>query len=146
MSQSDSLLRLSAQVRSLPPGTAEKVRLIVSEVFGGGWEGFQRYICEDSSSHEWRFQGALGFGGKLHLNAGRLWVSCYSEDETPILKAAMAHVNSELTKALRDSIPLCEMCGGAGRVDLLNGWHGPPGVERHNWHPCPDCDGTGHAG
>jgi hypothetical protein len=32
---------------------------------------------------EWRFQGSLGFGGKLWLERERWRVSCYSEDDTP---------------------------------------------------------------
>lgn len=52
--------------------------------------------------------------------------------------------------ALKDSHALteerpCPQCRGDGRLDLNAGWHGPPGVERHHWHPCPTCDGTGVA-
>jgi hypothetical protein len=36
---------------------------------------------------------------------------------------------------------LCVTCNGERRIDLNAGWRGPPGVERHHWHPCPDCDG-----
>lgn len=33
---------------------------------------------------EFRFQGDLGFGGKIYnANGGRLWVDCYPEDRTP---------------------------------------------------------------
>lgn len=37
---------------------------------------------------EYRFSGALGFGGKLHIGSFNkegypVWVSCYKEDETP---------------------------------------------------------------
>lgn len=103
-----SNLHQSVRVQSLPPGTADRVRLVVSETFGGGWEGFQRYIGEPDTfgCHEWRFQGELGFGGKLYLNRGVLYVSCYPADETPILRAAMAHVNSELQKVLDEFVSL----------------------------------------
>ena len=32
---------------------------------------------------EWRFCGKLGFGGKFWRNNGRMYVSCYPDDETP---------------------------------------------------------------
>jgi hypothetical protein len=96
--------RWTRPARYLLPGTAERVRLIVSEVFGGSWDGFQRYICEplEFGHHEYRFGGALGFGGKIHLAHGRLYVSCYREDETPIKRAAIRWVNHELDQALRE--------------------------------------------
>lgn len=86
------------------------MRCIVSDVFGGGWEGFQRYICtiQPFGCHEWRFQGELGFGGKLYLNRGQLYVSCYPQDETPILRAAMAHINAQLADVARDAPALDE--------------------------------------
>lgn len=40
----------------------------------------------------------------------------------------------------------CVTCNGDGRIDFNAGWRGPPGVERHHWHPCPDCDGHGYTG
>lgn len=65
------------------PGTADAIRLLVEETFGPGyWLGFQGYMVEpDVHGKEWRFGGLLGFGGKVHLNAGRLYVSCYPGDE-----------------------------------------------------------------
>lgn len=32
---------------------------------------------------EFRFMGALGMGGKVWSTGGRVYVSCYREDETP---------------------------------------------------------------
>jgi hypothetical protein len=88
----DPLVEHLMRVRSLSPETARRVIELVNGTFGGGWDGFTRYIGEDSSSHEWRFQG----------ERGRLWVSCYREDETPILRAAMAHINSGLEGLLEE--------------------------------------------
>lgn len=51
----------------------------------------------------------------------------------------------ELQVGLADAEAPCESCSGEGRIDLNAGWHGPPNVERHHWHPCPECDGTGVA-
>lgn len=96
-------------ITSLPPGTAERVRCIVEDAFGPGyWDGFQGYICEDSGmhGHEWRFGGALGFGGKLSLSGGRLYVSCYPDDLTLVRRIAMDQVNADLAGVLAD---LCSL-------------------------------------
>jgi len=48
------------------------------------------YDRDDFVSHvmsgewiEYRFIGNLGFGGKVWNNCGRVYVTCYSESETP---------------------------------------------------------------
>ena len=50
-------------------------------------ETFQYYLSIDHATSyiEYRFQGALGFGGKvwLCLDGRGVFVTCYSEDETP---------------------------------------------------------------
>jgi len=48
---------------------------------------------------EYRFQGKLGYGGKVWLNNGHdkpPYVNCYQEDETPALKRFMTIANKEL--------------------------------------------------
>lgn len=45
---------------------------------------------------EWRFQGALGFGGKLWRKGNGFKVSCYSEDETESRRAMIAKANERL--------------------------------------------------
>jgi len=45
---------------------------------------------------EFRFCGTLGFGGKLCNSGGRLYVSCYSEDDTPEREAAIKAANARL--------------------------------------------------
>jgi len=45
---------------------------------------------------EWRFIGKLGHGGKVWNNCGRVYVTCYSEDETPERLAIIEKVNSLL--------------------------------------------------
>lgn len=37
---------------------------------------------------EFRFIGRLGFGGKVWANDGRVYVTCYPEDETPARRTA----------------------------------------------------------
>lgn len=62
------------------------------------------------STGEWRFCGALGFGGKFRRNVNRLpdgtwgeqwYVDCYRENETPETLAIIATVNP-LLNALRE--------------------------------------------
>lgn len=45
---------------------------------------------------EWRFCGALGFGGKFWRNCGKIYVTCYLEDETPERKAMIEAANKRL--------------------------------------------------
>lgn len=57
---------------------------------------FVRYAT-GSPSGEYRFQGSLGFGGKLYFDADGWRISCYPEDETPTRRSAMCHANAALT-------------------------------------------------
>ena len=45
-------------------------------------DSFVRHFTSPTAI-EWRFCGTLGFGGKFYRNAGRYYVQCYREDETP---------------------------------------------------------------
>lgn len=45
---------------------------------------------------EFRFMGSLGFGGKVRASGGRVFVSCYQEDETPERVATIDRTNSML--------------------------------------------------
>jgi len=45
---------------------------------------------------EYRFQGSLGFGGKFWRYDGRLYCTCYPEDETKERLATIAKVNQLL--------------------------------------------------
>jgi hypothetical protein len=45
---------------------------------------------------EFRFQGSLGFGGKLYVERRRWRVSCYREDETPARVEAIQVTNAAL--------------------------------------------------
>lgn len=54
---------------------------------------------------EYRFQGNLGFGGKLYRSGGRCWVSCYHENETPERKAVIERVNAELSQLISQFNP-----------------------------------------
>lgn len=61
-----------------------------------------------SMCFEYRFCGALGFGGKFWVNSGRLYVSCYSEDESPARKAMIARANQRLMPLYAKR---CTTCG-----------------------------------
>lgn len=45
---------------------------------------------------EFRFQGYLGFGGKIYADGRRLRVSCYTEDVSPKRWGMIARCNSQL--------------------------------------------------
>ena len=50
---------------------------------------------------EYRFQGALGFGGKIYAKSdGSMYVSCYAEDVTPTITKMMTSANKKLTTLL----------------------------------------------
>lgn len=65
-------------------------------------DDFIAYLCRESGSHEWRLMGSLGMGGKLFKSCGRIWVSCYSEDETPKRRAVVARVSREIEALVRE--------------------------------------------
>ena len=47
---------------------------------------------------EWRFQGALGFGGKFWNWDGRWYVSCYREDDSPERSKMIEQANLDLAQ------------------------------------------------
>jgi hypothetical protein len=63
-----------------------------------------RFVCcavEDGIT-EWRFQGTLGFGGKLRFrrHAAHFYVDCYEEDLTAERRRIIAETNLQLARAL----------------------------------------------
>jgi hypothetical protein len=55
---------------------------VIFDYFGVFCDDMMDYMV--SARHpEYRFQGAVGFGGKLNFDGHRLYVTCYREDETP---------------------------------------------------------------
>lgn len=60
--------------------------------------GFTKYVTT-TRDFEWRFCGALGFGGKLRQNSNRdgtPYVDCYREHETPERQAMIDEANKRL--------------------------------------------------
>lgn len=63
------------------------------------YESFIQYLMEeDNFPKEYRFCGILGFGGKFWRNDGKLYVSCYREDETPVRMRKIKKVNQLLSE------------------------------------------------
>lgn len=57
----------------------------------------QHMLSVRRNGHEFRFMGALGFGGKLHWMPTRgAWVSYYAEDRDVIRDEIVAGVNQLL--------------------------------------------------
>lgn len=52
---------------------------------------------------EFRFQGSLGFGGKLYVEPRGLRVSCYREDETPERNETIEKTNAALAALSEES-------------------------------------------
>lgn len=52
------------------------------------------------SLNEFRFCGALGFGGKFFSAHGEWWVSCYPEDKTPEREDRIKRANAALAFVL----------------------------------------------
>jgi hypothetical protein len=62
---------------------------------------FVRYATEGSWT-EFRFSYPLGFGGKVWNNAGRWYVGCYREDDTPEREAIIERTNAALAKLFKE--------------------------------------------
>jgi hypothetical protein len=62
--------------------------------------GFIHYVTKDDEwrSKEWRFQGALGFGGKFRINCNKPhpYVDCYPEHMTPERADMIERANARL--------------------------------------------------
>lgn len=66
----------------------------------GQWPEFEYHF---PGCGEFRFQGSLGFGGKVYAGSWSsrdVRVGCYREDETPERRAAIDTVNEALRAAL----------------------------------------------
>lgn len=84
---------------------AEAVWLVLVHICGAVPEemiDFVRYakgavpLSFSDNPLKYRFQGNLGFGGKLYFKSP-LRVACYPEDETPERKRMVDHANEFLT-------------------------------------------------
>lgn len=59
------------------------------------WDEFTYHFPQ---CREFRFQGALGFGGKVWADSRRVYVTCYSEDTTDERTDMIGAANSALLR------------------------------------------------
>ena len=65
---------------------------------------------------EWRFQGLLGFGGKVRSDESKLfWVDCYPEDATEERKAIVERANAALKALWLERVPQASSGAKEGR-------------------------------
>lgn len=90
----------------IPPALAARIWQVFVEECGcpnsaPRFMEFRYYLGRKATfGHEFRFQGALGFGGKFYNDGRKWWVSCYPEHKTPERLAMIAAANARLA-ALR---------------------------------------------
>jgi hypothetical protein len=75
------------------------------ESSGHGREAFVHWLSGEHYGNEFRFMGALGWGGKFWIEDGltpRFSVSNYREDETPERLRMMAAANRRLAEMGRE--------------------------------------------
>jgi hypothetical protein len=63
--------------------------------------GSVRYGLSWGATLEWRFQGSLGHGGKLYIDAQRVRVGMYPEDATPERDRRRAYLNRVVNSLAR---------------------------------------------
>ena len=83
--------------------------VILTEECGANYDDFtmlQQFVCGEWD--EFRFQGDLGFGGKMYAKRDSAYVSCYPEDSTPERRVMIERANTRLTR-LFDAL-----CGDLG--------------------------------
>jgi hypothetical protein len=90
--------RIDGAPRTLREDEAIAIYEILVELAGASSRddersGFVRYATADLFV-EWRFQGCLGFGGKLYADGWDVpHIGCYREDETPARRSVIDDVN-----------------------------------------------------
>jgi hypothetical protein len=86
----------------MTPRLASRIRSVLREECGFESDyvdgALERWLISGASGGEYRFQGSLGFGGKLYVeDHGDRWrVSCYREDETSERREAIRKANKRL--------------------------------------------------
>jgi len=96
--------------RHLTPEVAEKVYEILVHRLAAPLSHQRDFVYEmtrEKPTHEWRIQGALGFGGKFWNEDRGFRISCYSEDSTPWREYLMELAEAELDEVYK-SVCQCE--------------------------------------
>ena len=82
------------------------------------------HFLSQTDGAEFRFQGSLGFGGKLYNEAKGFRVSCYTEDQTPERDAAIKLTNELLWRfgiaLFDDARRPCPHCLGCWTGPLID--------------------------
>lgn len=65
---------------------------------GADPDGLDNFVATWPECREYRFQGALGFGGKVWANLGKVYVTCYPENETAVRHAMIEAANARLAQ------------------------------------------------
>lgn len=88
-------------------------QILVQECDASSWwhEEFMQHWPE---CREFRFQGALGFGGKVYSDPGRVYVTCYPEDKTAQRKRRIAVANARLAALLSAMVAAGVVADGNG--------------------------------
>ena len=85
------------KTRRLTKDQAEYIYNILITECGAGWRERERFVYAQAdmqqTPHEYRFCGALGFGGKFWNVGSSFYVNCYREDQTPMILYAIAEAN-----------------------------------------------------
>jgi hypothetical protein len=99
-SKTGDMLNVQHQTTGLSADTANEIYDILiatCRAQESNRDQFVRYLGEKHDHYEFRFCGALGFGGKLYLDRfSGLRVDCYREDRTPERESMIADANSAL--------------------------------------------------
>lgn len=81
--------------------TLEAIYTILVTTCGAGERERSAFIChhlKPDMGGEWRFQGLLGFGGKLKTHWWPPRVDCYQEDLTEERQVIIAKANQQLAR------------------------------------------------
>lgn len=116
-----------------PPNAAAVYRILAEECdapvrehddYGDEDLGFARHwnSTDQRNPREWRFQGNQGFGGKVHWDGRKVYVTCYPEHDNPERSASRAKANGRLAQMVSD----------------------PDGYEAGCWCGDPDCLSLDH--
>ena len=89
------------QTAPLPASVANAVYDILEAECGAPADryAFIRQFTSDRPTHEWRFMGALGFGGKIYMDvcaSPPMRVSCYPEHQTAARLEMIRRANEAL--------------------------------------------------
>lgn len=99
------------------------------------WQGFDQSF---PACREFRFGGSLGFGGKVWCDHGRVYVTCYPEDETPERLDIISTANVLLERIMDAMTKTCLTCEGSGKVKNEDAGNCDP-----TYVVCPTCKGAG---